>query len=128
SATGPTETNGAMEGMMAYRIERVDGTTDGLGDAMTFATEAEAWEVAEDTFGGDPASDGPEGVRGWLRVVKCGNVTAGWYAVCNANGPISVALYWETEAEAVAAFRALDHRAMLDGARTDAEDDLGIDG
>jgi hypothetical protein len=52
-----------------FRIERHDGTVDGLGDAVTFGTEGEAWEAAEQAFGGDPASHGPEGVRAWLRVV-----------------------------------------------------------
>lgn len=51
-----------------------------------------------------------------------------YYAVCNAGGPISVRLVGTTEAEALAAFAALDDRAVLDAASTDAEDDLGIDG
>jgi hypothetical protein len=52
----------------AYRIERQDGTTDGLGDEVLFASEAEAWTAAETAFGSDPASD-VGGVRAWLRVV-----------------------------------------------------------
>jgi len=55
--------------MTEYRIERHDGSTDGLGDDVTFATEAAAWAAADTAFGADPASDGPDGVRGWLRVV-----------------------------------------------------------
>lgn len=53
-----------------YRIERLDGSTDGLGDDVLFATEDEAWANAETAFGRDPASDGPDGVRAWLRVVR----------------------------------------------------------
>lgn len=54
---------------MAYRIERLDGTTDGLGDAVEFATEAEAWQHAENAFAGDSASTPENGVRAWLRVI-----------------------------------------------------------
>ena len=53
---------------------------------------------------------------------------ATYYAVCNANGPISVRLEGETKEQALAAFAALDTRAAIDSASTDAEDDLGIDG
>lgn len=54
------------------------------------------------------------------------NIT--YYAVCNAGGPISVKLDGSTKAEALAAFAALDGRAAIDGAKTDAEDDLEIEG
>jgi len=54
------------------------------------------------------------------------NIT--YYAVCNVNGPISVKLDGSTKAEALAAFEALDGRSAIDGAKTDAEDDLGIEG
>lgn len=54
------------------------------------------------------------------------NIT--YYAVCNANGPISVKLDGETKAEALAAFAALDGRAAIDAAKADAEDDLEIEG
>jgi len=55
-------------------------------------------------------------------------MTITYYAVCNAGGPISVKLDGETKEEALAAFGALDGRAAIDSARTDAEDDLEIDG
>ena len=51
-----------------------------------------------------------------------------YYAVCNVNGPISVGLDAATPAEAIDAFEALDHRALIDGSSTDAEDDLDICG
>jgi hypothetical protein len=54
-------------------------------------------------------------------------MAATYYAVCNVNGPISVRLDGETEEEALAAFAKLDGRAAVDGARTDAEDDLEIE-
>ena len=53
---------------------------------------------------------------------------ANYYAVCDANGPISVLLDAETEAEARQAFEALDQCAAIDNARTDAENDLEIAG
>lgn len=49
-----------------------------------------------------------------------------YYAVCDAGGPISVRLDADDRDDAYAAFRALDKRAAIDGARTDVEDDLGI--
>lgn len=53
-----------------YRIERLDGSIDGLGDEVVFASEDEAWGAAETAFGKDEASiESPEGVRSWLRVV-----------------------------------------------------------
>ncbi len=52
-----------------------------------------------------------------------------YYAVTDANGPISVRLGdFEREEEAREAFLALDTRAAIDGSSTDAEDDLGIAG
>jgi hypothetical protein len=51
-----------------------------------------------------------------------------YYAVCNAGGPISVKLDGSTEAEALAAFAALDGRAAIDGQSCEAERDLGIEG
>lgn len=54
---------------MGYRIERLDGSVDGLGDEVVFETEDRAWSAAETAFGDDPASmEG--GVRSWLRVVE----------------------------------------------------------
>lgn len=51
--------------------------------------------------------------------------TTKFYAVCNANGPISVRLPGTTLDEALTAFdKATD--GAIDAARTDAEDDLGI--
>ena len=55
-------------------------------------------------------------------------MTKTYYAICNVNGPISVRLDGETKIQALAAFAALDTRAAIDSASTDAEDDLGIDG
>lgn len=51
-----------------------------------------------------------------------------YYAVCNVNGPISVRLEGETEEQVINAFTAADSQAWMDSARTDAEDDLDIDG
>lgn len=51
-----------------------------------------------------------------------------YYAVCDANGPISVMLDAEDEAGAVADFEALDHQAAIDNASTDAEDALDVCG
>lgn len=51
-----------------------------------------------------------------------------YYAVCDANGPISVRLEAETEGAAVLEFRRADTRSWIDDPRTDAEDDLGIEG
>lgn len=51
-----------------------------------------------------------------------------FYAICNANGPISKAIDAKTEAEAVEIFEAADTRAWIDEPATDAEDDLEIDG
>ena len=49
--------------MTAYRIERADGTIDGLGDEIVFETEAAAWGAAEAAWGDDPT------FRSWIRVV-----------------------------------------------------------
>lgn len=49
-----------------------------------------------------------------------------YYAVCDASGPISVRLDGDSEESARVAFEALDGRAAIDAARTDAEDDLDI--
>jgi len=51
-----------------------------------------------------------------------------FFAVCDANGPISVALDGETAEEALESFAALDRRAAIDAQRTDVEDTLGIAG
>lgn len=53
---------------------------------------------------------------------------ADYYVVCDVNGPISVLIEAEDEASAVAAFETLDHQRLIDGASSDAEDDLGIAG
>lgn len=50
-----------------------------------------------------------------------------FYAVCNVGGPISVRLDGDTLDAAHAAFAALDGRAAIDSAKTDAEDDLEIE-
>lgn len=55
-------------------------------------------------------------------------MTTTYYAVCNVNGPISVRLAGDNESAALEAFAALDGRRAIDAARTDAEDDLGIEG
>ena len=51
-----------------------------------------------------------------------------FYAVCNVGGPISVRLDASSVEAAKAEFEAADKRAWIDGARTDAEDDLDICG
>jgi len=63
---------------MAFQIQRLDGSIDGLGDAVAFDTEADAWAAAEAAFGSDPASDGPLGVRAWLKVVETACYAAWW--------------------------------------------------
>lgn len=50
-----------------------------------------------------------------------------YYAVCNANGPISVEL-GSTLDDALAAWEALDGRRVIDDAKADVEDALGIAG
>lgn len=54
---------------MGFVIQRQDGTRDGLGDAVVFATEEAAWEAARNAFGRDTASD-VGGVESWLEVVE----------------------------------------------------------
>jgi hypothetical protein len=51
-----------------------------------------------------------------------------YYAVCDANGPVSVKLDGATEAEAVASFGTLDPASAIDGRRVDIEEVLDIDG
>jgi hypothetical protein len=51
-----------------------------------------------------------------------------YYAICNVNGPISVRLDSSTMEDALREFAAANTREWIDEARTDAEDDLGIDG
>lgn len=51
-----------------------------------------------------------------------------YYAVCDVNGPISVRLDADSLEAALSEFETADTRAWIDGARTDAEDDLDIDG
>jgi hypothetical protein len=51
-----------------------------------------------------------------------------YYAVCDANGPVSVMLAGSTEAEAVASFEELDAVAAIDDCYVDIEEVLGIDG
>lgn len=50
-----------------------------------------------------------------------------FYAVCDANGPISVALEGATEEQACAAFDKLDTQAVIDSASIDMEDFVGIE-
>lgn len=56
-----------------FRIERLDGSTDGLGDAVLFESKRDAWRAAERAFSSDPASDGPDGIYGWLIVREVGH-------------------------------------------------------
>ncbi len=49
-----------------------------------------------------------------------------YYAITDANGPISVRIEADTDDAAVAALDGIDPDAV-DDARTDAEDDLGIE-
>jgi hypothetical protein len=51
-----------------------------------------------------------------------------YYAACDANGPISVAIEADSVDAAVAAFEQLDHGALIDGCSTDAEDGLDFCG
>lgn len=51
-----------------------------------------------------------------------------FFAVCDANGPISVELDGDTECEAIASFATLDGRAAIDDAKTDIEDHLDLSG
>lgn len=51
-----------------------------------------------------------------------------YYAVCDVNGPISVRLDAGSLEAALEEFEAADTRAWIDEPRTDAEDDLDIDG
>lgn len=51
-----------------------------------------------------------------------------YYAVCNANGPISRRIEADDIAGAVAAFEAADLHAWVNEGATDAEDDIGLDG
>ena len=51
-----------------------------------------------------------------------------YYAVCDANGPISVRLAGDTLDAALKAFEALDKRAAIDSPSLDAEDDCDFCG
>ena len=51
-----------------------------------------------------------------------------FYAVCNANGPISVAIEAESVGAAMRKMKELDSRSCIDDCRTDAEDQIGFDG
>jgi hypothetical protein len=51
-----------------------------------------------------------------------------YYAVCDANGPISHSIEAESVSAAIAIAEAADMREWIDGADTDAENDLDIDG
>jgi hypothetical protein len=51
-----------------------------------------------------------------------------YYAVCDANGPITVELAGDTETEAMASFEELNGQKAIDDCRVDIEDALGIDG
>ena len=50
-----------------------------------------------------------------------------YYAVADANGPISVRIYADSAAHAAALFQAQEEN-FADAGRTDAEDDLDIAG
>lgn len=65
---------------MGYVITRTDGTTDGLGDSIVFATEQEAWEAAARAFGRDPASQGQ-----WLVWNDYAGVELGIYPGASAD-------------------------------------------
>lgn len=62
------------------------------------------------------------------RWVKKENTIMTYYAVCNANGPISVRLDSATLEAALEEFDDADVRAWIDDPRLDAEDDFGIYG
>lgn len=51
-----------------------------------------------------------------------------YFAVCNVNGPISVAIEADDVEGAVAQFRAMDKRKLIDDARCDAEYHYVFDG
>ena len=55
-------------------------------------------------------------------------MTATYYAVCNANGPISIQLNADSVSAALDEFERLDRRAAIDDGSCDAEDDLGFNG
>ena len=54
-------------------------------------------------------------------------MTSKYYAVADANGPISVRIYADSAAHAAAWFAAQETN-FADAGRTDAEDDLDIEG
>lgn len=53
---------------------------------------------------------------------------ARFFAVCNANGPISVELDAESLENALSEFAGADKRAWIDAAKADAEDAFAIEG
>jgi hypothetical protein len=69
-----------------------------------------------------------EGVENGIPFARYVDREPVYYAICNVNGPVSVKLDASSEEDAVAEFQAADARAWIDDGRTDAEDDLGIDG
>lgn len=111
-----------------YGAASGDGTINSSGMTREQAMRR-AQEIADKTgepaeVYAEPAQEGDEPVA----VVQPAVVSHTYYAVCNAHGPISVRLDGETREQALAAFAALDTRAAIDSASTDAEDDLEIDG
>lgn len=66
----PAERPGKANVIICFHLRRLDGSSDGLGDSVWFLTEGDAWKAAECAFARDPASDGPLGVRAWLKVAQ----------------------------------------------------------
>ena len=52
---------------------------------------------------------------------------ATFFAVCNANGPISKEINAESIEDAVSQFGMMDAQQLIDNCSTDAEDDLDIE-
>ena len=52
-----------------YRIERFDGSIDGLGEEVLFRSEDAAERAAVEAFGDDPASL-RDGLWSWLRIAR----------------------------------------------------------
>lgn len=50
-----------------------------------------------------------------------------FYAVCNANGPVSKGINAGSIDEAIQQFERMDSQSLIDNCSTDAEDDLGIE-
>lgn len=53
---------------------------------------------------------------------------ATFFAVCNVNGPISAEIIASDVDQAIAEFKSMKAQELIDDARTDAEDELDLDG